>query len=29
MIFSSSMHLPANNKISFFFVPELNSIVYK
>jgi hypothetical protein len=29
MIFSSSIHLLANDKISFFFVAEKNSIVYK
>jgi hypothetical protein len=29
MIFSSSIHLPANDKISFFFMAEWNSIVYK
>jgi hypothetical protein len=29
MMFSSSIHLPANDKISFFFVIEYNSIVYK
>jgi hypothetical protein len=29
MIFSSSTHLPANDKTSFFFVAEKNSIVYK
>jgi hypothetical protein len=29
MMFSSSIHLPANDKISFFFVTEWNSIVYK
>jgi hypothetical protein len=28
IIFSSSFHLLANDKISFFFVAELNSIVY-
>jgi hypothetical protein len=29
MMFSSSIHLPANDKISFFFMAEWNSIVYK
>jgi hypothetical protein len=29
MIFSSSIHLLANDKISFFFMAEQNSIVYK
>jgi hypothetical protein len=29
MIFSSSIDLPANDKISFLFVAEQNSIVYK
>jgi hypothetical protein len=29
MVFSSSIHLTANDKISFFFVAEKNSIVYK
>jgi hypothetical protein len=29
MMFSNSIHLPANDKISFFFVAEHNSIVYK
>jgi hypothetical protein len=29
MMFSSSIHLLANDKISFFFEPELNSVVYK
>jgi hypothetical protein len=29
MMFSSSIHLLANDKISFFFVAEQNSIVYK
>jgi hypothetical protein len=28
MMFSSSIHLPVNDKISFF-VAELNSIIYK
>jgi hypothetical protein len=28
-MFSSSIHLPANDKFSFFFVAKLNSIVYK
>jgi hypothetical protein len=27
-MFSTSIHLPANDKISLFFVAELNSIVY-
>jgi hypothetical protein len=29
MKFSSSIHLPAKGKVSFFFVAEQNSIVYK
>jgi hypothetical protein len=29
MMFSSSIHLPANDKISFFFMAEQYSIVYK
>jgi hypothetical protein len=29
MMFSSSIHLLANDKISFFFMAEENSIVYK
>jgi hypothetical protein len=29
MMFFSSIHLPANDKILFFFVVEQNSIVYK
>jgi hypothetical protein len=29
MLFSSSIHLLINDKISFFFVAEENSIVYK
>jgi hypothetical protein len=29
MMFSSSIHLPANDKIPFFFMAELYSIVYK
>jgi hypothetical protein len=29
MMFPSSIHLPANNKISLFFVAEYNTIVYK
>jgi hypothetical protein len=29
MMFFSSIHLPANDKISFFFVADYNSIVYK
>jgi hypothetical protein len=29
MMFSSSIHLLANDKISFFFMAEYNSIVYK
>jgi hypothetical protein len=29
MMFSSPIHLPVNDKISFFFVAEKNSIVYK
>jgi hypothetical protein len=29
MIFSRSIHLLTNDKISFFFVPEYNAIVYK
>jgi hypothetical protein len=29
MMLSSSIHLPANDKISFFFVAEYNSMVYK
>jgi hypothetical protein len=29
MMFSSSIHLPANGKISFFFMTEENSIIYK
>jgi hypothetical protein len=29
MIFSNSIHLPVNNKISFFFVAEQNSTAYK
>jgi hypothetical protein len=28
-MFSSSIHLAANDKISFFFTTEQNSIVYK
>jgi hypothetical protein len=28
-MFTSSTHLPANGKISFFFVAEKNFIVYK
>jgi hypothetical protein len=29
MMFSNSIHLPANDKISFFFMAEYNSIVYR
>jgi hypothetical protein len=29
LAFSNSIHLPENDKISFFFVAEQNSIVYK
>jgi hypothetical protein len=29
MMFSSFIHLPSNDKISFFFMAELNSIMYK
>jgi hypothetical protein len=29
MMFYSSTHLPANDKIPFFFVAEQNPIVYK
>jgi hypothetical protein len=29
MMFSSSIHFSANEKISFFFVAEQNSIVYR
>jgi hypothetical protein len=29
MMFSSSIHLLVNDKISFFFMAEQNSIVYK
>jgi hypothetical protein len=29
MMFSSSIHLPVNGKISFFYMAEKNSIVYK
>jgi hypothetical protein len=29
MMFSSPIHLPANDKISFFFEVELNTIVHK
>jgi hypothetical protein len=29
MLFSNSIHLPADDKISFFFVAEKNPIVYK
>jgi hypothetical protein len=29
MMFSSSIHLPVNDKISVFFMAEYNSIVYK
>jgi hypothetical protein len=29
MMFSSSIHSPANGKILFFFMAEWNSIVYK
>jgi hypothetical protein len=29
MMFSSSEHLLANDKVSFFFVAEQNSTVYK
>jgi hypothetical protein len=28
-MFTKSIHLPANDKISFFFVAKENSIVYK
>jgi hypothetical protein len=29
MMFSRSIHVPANDKISFFFLAEKNSILYK
>jgi hypothetical protein len=29
MMFSNSIHLPANDRMSFFFVAEQNSVVYK
>jgi hypothetical protein len=29
MMFSSSIHLPTNGKISFFYMADWNSIVYK